>query len=232
MRGRFVWHDLMTTDGERARAFYPELLGWKLVPLKMGSFTVWLIEHGGIRIGTIMEEPGLGRSHWMPYVSVESVESACRRIAELGGKVCVAPTEIPKLGRFSVVEDPEGAIFSVIRRPEGIISGSGPFVWNELSAIDPERVSKFYAQLFDWQIERIVTDEPYWRSSEAGFVKSSHSRAQWIGYLHCESVDLSARRAQSLGAKMLYPPTDIPGIGRFSQLADPTGAPFALFRES
>src|SRR5947207_3086545 len=54
--GRFIWHDLMTLDAARARAFYAELFGWDLVPLSMGGFKIQLIEHTGRRIGAIMPE--------------------------------------------------------------------------------------------------------------------------------------------------------------------------------
>ena len=52
--------------------------------------------------------------HWMSYVAVNDVDAVAARIAELGGAVCVPPTDIPTVGRFSVINDPSGATLSII----------------------------------------------------------------------------------------------------------------------
>jgi predicted enzyme related to lactoylglutathione lyase len=49
----------------------------------------------------------------MSYVAVADVDACARRVTELGGKVCVPPTDI-SVGRFAVVNDPGGATFSII----------------------------------------------------------------------------------------------------------------------
>jgi predicted enzyme related to lactoylglutathione lyase len=53
---------------------------------------------------------------------------------------------------------------------------------------------------------------------------------QWLSYVAVESADAAAQSAAALGARTLKPPTDIPGIGRFAVLQDPTGAVFAVFQ--
>jgi predicted enzyme related to lactoylglutathione lyase len=55
------------------------------------------------------------KPHWMPYISVPDVDVAAGRITELGGKVCVPPTDIPNVGRFAVFADPTGAHCSIIK---------------------------------------------------------------------------------------------------------------------
>ena len=60
------------------------------------------------------EEYGDAPSHWMSYVAVDDVDESAKKVAELGGKVCVPPTDIPNVGRFSVITDPTGATFSMI----------------------------------------------------------------------------------------------------------------------
>ena len=49
----------------------------------------------------------------MVYFAVDDCDAAATTVAELGGEVCVAPTDIAP-GRFAVVADPQGATFSVI----------------------------------------------------------------------------------------------------------------------
>jgi predicted enzyme related to lactoylglutathione lyase len=59
-------------------------------------------------------EFGGAPSHWMPYVAVNDVDASVKRVEELGGKVCVPPSDIPNVGRFSVITDPTGATISLI----------------------------------------------------------------------------------------------------------------------
>ncbi len=67
---------------------------------------------GGIfKMGT---EFGQAPSHWMSYVAVDDVDASAAKVSELGGKVCVPPTDIPNTGRFCVINDPTGATISLI----------------------------------------------------------------------------------------------------------------------
>jgi uncharacterized protein len=52
----------------------------------------------------------------------------------------------------------------------------------------------------------------------------------WMVYFQTTDVDATANKAKSLGANLLVPPMDIPNVGRFSVIADPQGAAFALYK--
>jgi predicted enzyme related to lactoylglutathione lyase len=52
----------------------------------------------------------------------------------------------------------------------------------------------------------------------------------WMVYFAVADVDASVKKAQSLGAKVLANPMDIPGVGRFATLQDPQGAVFSVFK--
>jgi len=54
-------------------------------------------------------------SHWMPYVAVDDVDAKAKQVAELGGKICVPPSDIPNVGRFCIITDPTGATLSLIK---------------------------------------------------------------------------------------------------------------------
>jgi len=72
---------------------------------------------GGQSVGGLFQMgPEFGQipSHWMAYVAVDDVDAKARQVWELGGKVCVPPTDIPKVGRFCVVNDPTGATLALI----------------------------------------------------------------------------------------------------------------------
>jgi predicted enzyme related to lactoylglutathione lyase len=124
--GSFCWNELSTTDSDAAIKFYTELLGWELKKSEAtgsceGSeappmvYNEILVE--GRHVGGIYKmgpEFGQMPSHWMSYVAVEDVDAKAAQVAELGGSVCVPPTDIPNTGRFCVINDPTGATISLI----------------------------------------------------------------------------------------------------------------------
>lgn len=123
--GEFCWNELATNNLETCKNFYSELLGWKFKENSVGSAEC---ESGGMvynefsiagrkQFGGMYQmgkEHGETRSHWMSYIAVDDVDAAAQKVTELGGNVCVPPTDIPNTGRFCVINDPSGAAFSLI----------------------------------------------------------------------------------------------------------------------
>jgi predicted enzyme related to lactoylglutathione lyase len=116
--GAFSWNELMTTDPEKAKAFYAALLGWTLEEAPMGHTHYTLVKVGDRPVGGIMgippQAPAGMPPNWGTYVTVDDVDAAAKKAAELGGHVCVEPTDIAGVGRFCVVADPQGAVLSLI----------------------------------------------------------------------------------------------------------------------
>jgi predicted enzyme related to lactoylglutathione lyase len=52
----------------------------------------------------------------------------------------------------------------------------------------------------------------------------------WMPYFQVEDCDAAAANAAKLGGTVCVPPTDIPSIGRFAVLQDPTGATFSVIK--
>ena len=116
--GTFCWNELATRDVEAAKKFYAELLGWQLEGSQAAGMEYNEIVVAGEHIGGIyqmMPEQGDAPSHWMAYVAVDDVDAKAEKVAELGGKVCVPPTDIPNVGRFCVITDPAGATLSLVK---------------------------------------------------------------------------------------------------------------------
>jgi len=117
------WVELATRDPEGALAFYGSLFGWSGTqvggPESAGGpgYDYLMLQLGESPVGGIitMDDnwPAEVPPHWMVYFAVEDCDAAAARVSELGGEVCVPPTDIPP-GRFSVVADPHGATFTVI----------------------------------------------------------------------------------------------------------------------
>jgi predicted enzyme related to lactoylglutathione lyase len=117
--GSWSWNELTTTDPDGAKAFYDSVFGWKAddMPMGPGTYSVWKLDDRPI--GGMMPMLGADRPtdlppHWMVYFSVADADATATRAAELGGAVCVAPSDLSQ-GRFAVLNDPQGAVFAVIK---------------------------------------------------------------------------------------------------------------------
>jgi predicted enzyme related to lactoylglutathione lyase len=113
---------------------------------------------------------------------------------------------------------------------------ANPFVHIELHTQDPEKAKKFYSELFDWTLEE-YPDMNYTiinvgEGTGGGIMKSPMPDAmpQWVPYVLVSDVAASTEKAKSLGATVLTNVTEIPDMGWFSMILDPTGAAFALWK--
>lgn len=115
--GVFSWNELMTTDISAAKKFYREALGWELQDLNNPGLDYTIAKNGGREVAGIMSMPknaeGMAPS-WGSYVTVDDVDARVARVESLGGKLCVALQDIPNVGRFAVIADPQGAMLAMI----------------------------------------------------------------------------------------------------------------------
>ena len=115
--GVFSWNELMTTDISAAKKFYREALGWELQDLDNPGMAYTIAKKGTREVAGIMAMPedsqGMPPS-WGSYVTVDDVDARVARVKSLGGKLCVAPRDIPNVGRFAVIADPQGAMLAMI----------------------------------------------------------------------------------------------------------------------
>ncbi len=175
-------------------------------------------------------------SRWVSYVSVEDVDDRAQAVEANGGQVLVPPTDIPPIGRFAAVTDPQGAAFCLFRA----VDGDGPddastesgFHWNELWATDAEAVLPFYKAVLGYEVETM--DMPHGTYHvlkkdgvpRGGVLTSPDANipAMWLPYIHVADCDETVARATAHGADVKAPAIDVPGVGRFAIFLDPTGA--------
>jgi hypothetical protein len=115
--GAFSWFELMTTDTDSAKKFYSNLFGWDTEEMPMADMNYTMVKVGEEGLGGIMSTPPQAEGsppNWGVYVTVDDVDATARKAEELGGKILVPPTDIPNVGRFSVLQDPQGAVISAI----------------------------------------------------------------------------------------------------------------------
>ena len=115
--GAFSWTELTTTDPRAARDFYGKLLGWKFQDMDVGTGKYTVINVGERGVGGITAVPpnaaGMPPA-WGSYITVDDVDKVVAKVAGLGGRVLLAPMDIPTVGRFATIMDPQGATISQI----------------------------------------------------------------------------------------------------------------------
>ena len=245
-KGLFVWYENLARDIPAAIAFYSEVVGWKTQPFDQGGYIMWVGSQGPL--GGVMQLPeeagqGGGRPHWMAHVQVEDVDATAALAGKRGGKICHAPTDIPTVGRFAVIADPQGASLSIFRPNRGMeqhdLSKDGEFCWNELLTSDSAAAVRFYSELFGWKVLEEMEMGPMGTYRLFGLgearlggmmttPKGAPMPPMWLFYASTSDLDAAIQRATRKGGKEINGPMDVPGGGRIAQLTDPQGAAFAL----
>ncbi len=250
-KGLFVWYEHLTKDAPATIAFYSDVVGWKTQPwtqpsAESGDYVMWVGSQGPLG-GVMNLPPEAARTgapaHWMAHVQVEDVDATAALAKKLGGKIYKEPTDIPTVGRFAVIADPQGASLSIFRPDNPMTphdpSKSGEFCWNELVTSDSAAAFRFYSQLFGWKILEEMDMGPMgtYRVFGVGDTrlggimtapKGSTMPPTWLFYTETGDLEGALGRATKQGAKVMNGPMDVPGGGRVAQLLDPQGAPFAL----
>ncbi len=249
LRGRFVWYELMTTDMKAAATFYPKVTGWSVEDWEDSPMPYQIWKAGDTGIGGSMALPDEAKAmgappQWMSYVTVADVDASSRQADGLGGQVLKAPDDIPKVGRFSVISDPQGAML-ILFRPTG--DGPGPqgppspgrFSWHELMTSDPDRAWEFYRELFGWtKHDAVDMGEAgsyqmfgYPDMPVGGIFKQpakGTGKPAWLYYVMVPDLDGALDQVRAGGGQVLNGPMEVPGGDRVAQCMDPQGAAFAL----
>lgn len=114
--GIFVWDELGTTDADGAQRFYEAVFGWttKDQGEEFGGYRIF--HRGETQVGGLMKNPDPSiPAMWTPYVGVDDTDATCKKATKLGAQVIVEPMDVPTVGRFAILKDPQGAVFGVIK---------------------------------------------------------------------------------------------------------------------
>jgi len=243
--GAFVWYELATSDTEAAAAFYTKVVGWTVQPVPEMSYAIFLT--GETRSAGLMSLPQHLREagippHWLGYVAVTDVDAYADRVRAAGGDVRHTPTDIPGIGRFAVVADPQGAVFALFKgasegQPDLPMMEPGRVGWHELYTGDWQKAFAFYEALFGWTRGQAIDMGPmgtyqlfdYAGASRGGMMNAPGGMpAHWGFYLVVQGIDQAIERVRAGGGEILHGPQEVPGGAWIIQGRDPQGAHFAL----
>lgn len=244
----FVWYELLTTDEDAAKAFYPAVLGWGTEPFTGAGgdkpYTMWTAN--GAPLGGMIEKPpgSEGPPVWLGYIGVDDVDAIVRRAGELGAQTHVAPQDIPNVGRFAVLADPQGAMFAVYKslNPQpapGDECPPGNVSWHELATSDGGAAWGFYSALFGWQKTDSFDMGDGWMYDMFGYGGAAKGAVYtkppdmpgppaWNYYVRVEDLDGTVEKVKANGGQVIHGPMEVPGGDRIAIATDPQGAVFAM----
>jgi predicted enzyme related to lactoylglutathione lyase len=174
---------------------------------------------------------------------VDDVDAKAEEIAAAGGVIHKAPQDIPTVGRFAVVADPQGAVFMLFKGageppPPLPMMATGSAGWHELHARDWAQDWPFYERLFGWKKDTVHDMGPmgtYQLFKASGLAiggmftdTQSSPHAYWLYYFVVDDIDAALARLQAHGGTALFEPREVPGGAWVITARDPQGGVFAL----
>ena len=250
VRGRFVWHELMTTNTKSGADFFAKVVGWKTkVSDENPSYSMFTMN--GRPMAGLMALPDDAKAMgtppcWVTYIGTPNVDETVTQAVSLGGKVLKAAADIPTIGRFAVLQDPQGAVFLAFTplqqmgAPTNAVPVIGDFSWHELATADWRAGLTFYQQLFGWEETSSMDMGPgmgtYQMFGLNGqtfggvFTKPSQMPGPpfWLPYIKVADSKKAAATTTRLGGRVLNGPMEVPGGDWIVQGMDFEGAAFAV----
>jgi predicted enzyme related to lactoylglutathione lyase len=248
--GAPTWIDLLTSDPERARQFYPDLFGWTAEEASPEFGGYFMFFAGGQPVaGCMPNRPDSGVADcWTVYLATDNAKALTERAQAHGGVLREGPIDIAELGTEAVLTDAAGtrigawqaAQFAGFAEPTaGQPAEPGLPAYFELLTRDYPGALRFYADVFGWE-GKVMGDTSEFRLTAltdgeqtlAGIMDASafleaDQAAQWVFYIQVADTDAALADLTRLGGAVVDPATDTP-FGRLAVVTDPTGALFKL----
>ncbi len=246
--GKFIWYDQMSNDLAGAEKFYAKAIGWTLAPNTMNDQRHTLLKAGEVGVGGLMPIPEEAKkmgapSCWNGYIAVDDVKAYADKVKAAGGRIFRPPTDIPNVGAFAVVGDPDGAAFMLFKgngdgAPAQDPMKPGNIAWHELHSGDQAKAFAFYSSLFGWKKGEALNMGPVGTyqifttgEKQSGGMMNRMPQtpgAFWLYYIAVDAIDAASDRAKSAGGKIVHGPSEVPGGAWVVQAFDPQGAMFGM----
>lgn len=246
MAQSFVWYELMTSDQPAAVRFYTDVVGWTAEKMPMSEIDYTALKVGDRPVAGVMAIPPDAQTMppaWLGYIGVDDVDAAARAVAEAGGAIHRPPADIPSVGRFAVVADPQGAMFMLFKG-DGPAMDPLPYMtpgtvgWHELHTTDWHRAWDFYSGQFGWtqgaqmDMGPMGTYQMYklGRDMDEGAMlnEAGAPRPFWAYYFSVRGIAEAKARIEAGGGSIVMGPHEVPGSMWIVIARDPQGGTFAL----
>lgn len=252
--GDFIWYELMTTDLDAAAEFYTGLLGWSFEDasndnVEYRAFSGAAGQVGGFLGLTEEMTDGGARPTWLGYVGVDNLEATISAFTAGGGTVMFGPGEVPGVGPFAMVADPQGVPLYVIEDRSGESSPAfaahdptlGHCAWNELMTADPNAAKTFFEDVSGWVVGDTMdmgemgSYDMLKAGEERDFIFGATMKkpeqmpvSMWNYYFRAADIDSACSFVKENGGQVINGPMEIPGGDFVFAGIDPQGAMFSV----
>jgi len=231
--GKFVWHDLLTSDPLSAGKFYEQLFGWEID--YQGQYAV-VRNKGKLIAGILKVEASAEKSRsgvWMPSVSVNNIEEAVRRVKANGGTILKGPIDMQQRGNAVLIRDPQQAelvlLDSAVGDPADVEAQPGDWLWDEIWTDTPERIAEFYKTVlgYDKTDSRdnydILINKEKWRAG-IRHMQAGNKHKLWVPVIRVIDPQAIVQRVEELGGVIWVAPDEAPSQGDTALISDTSGA--------
>lgn len=248
--GAPIWLDLGTPDIDGASSFYGGIFGWQFRPgpAETGGYGFFQLD-GKTAAGGMQTTPEQGPPSWTVYFRTPDADATAKAVEQAHGTVLVQPMDVLDRGRMAVLADRAGASFGIWQpgatKGLDVVRDQGSLCWLELYTPDLPAAAGFYNAVLGWETSAVplpggmyTTVHPAGTETDAMFggivpLEDAPARAEagaWLPYFEVPDTDVTVARTQELGGTVRLPATDLQGVGRIAEFADPYGARFAVIK--
>ena len=243
------WVDLGTPDIDAAVRFYGALFGWQFQSAgpDAGGYGMFTLGEQTVAAVGPLAEQGAAPS-WTLYFHTSDANATADAVKQAGGTTQAEPFDVFTAGRMAQFTDPTGAPFAIWQPGETVgldaVTDAGTLCWTELHTTDPAAAGSFYQAVFGWVTQDMPMGDFSYTvirpagggddSSQGGIVPLSPDMTaagigtRWLPYFEVADCDAAVAIAAEQGGTVTAPAQDVPGVGRFASLADPSGAAFSI----
>jgi uncharacterized protein len=258
MANGFIWYELVTNDADKAVAFYGKVVGWDVRDSGMPGMRYMLFGKNGKDVGGIMTWAGAGAPgmppEWMAHIHTTNLDQELKAVIADGGTVIKPAQDIPNVGRFAVVLDPQKVKYLLFEPGTGRSDApprleqmeAGNVGWHELLTEDAEKAFAYYSKHYGWEkdyahdmgqmgiYQTFRTDKPLYTGGMMS-IKNCQGmpegmKPHWAYYFMVDNIEAAQKRVVEAGGTVTRPPMDVPGGSRIMQAVDDQGCGFALMQ--
>lgn len=230
--GKFIWHDLLTPEPEKAGQFYQALFGWEIE--YHPDYT--LVRNGDKLIAGIVKaessEQQAKGGLWIPTVSVADVDATASLVTANGGKILKGPLDMGMRGRALLIRDSQNADLLLLNAaggaPADVDPAIGDWLWDELWSKDPDATESFYAavlgydQVLDTDNYSILMRDGQWRGGIRR-VRDEVDHLLWVPVVRVADTRATTKRVTELGGNVKVEAGEVPGNPDIALITDTTG---------
>ena len=248
--GDFIWYDVRSPNPDAARTFYKGVFNWDMADSGVPRKEYVILSVGQVMVGGLMLLTDGAKAMgvppcWTGYIGSADIDADVKRLTDAGGSVHRPAEDIPGVGRFAVVADPQGAVFILFApagpAPQGAATAHdtpGTSGWRELMADDGPAAFDFYAAMFGWTKAEAIDMGPmgvYQLFAKDGVTRGGMMTKPpqvpapcWRYYFNTDAIDAAAARVTGNGGSIVHGPMQEPTGSWIVQCLDPFGAFFGM----